>query len=248
MGCVRKQPTRQVLSGDRCWSQGARTRAAPLGKDRRHPREVLSLEGSGVVKRVRRFLHRLRASITRTDRDDFAAELEAHLALLTEDYIRRGLRPDAARREALLRLGGTSQIAAARHDQRTLPLFDTLPRDLRHAVRTLRRYPGFCAVVVLTLGLGIGINTATFSVVNAVLFRPLGFPEPDRLVALHENLPGRQGVPFSPPDFLDLARDQQSFTGVATYQNTLFELSGGSAPTRIDAARVSANLFSVLDV
>lgn len=120
--------------------------------------------------------------------------------------------------------------------------------DLRHAVRTLRRYPGFCAVVVLTLGLGIGVNTATFSVVSAVLFRPLGFPEADRLVAVRENLPGREGVPFSPPDFLDLARDQQSFTGVAAYTNTLFELSGGSAPTRIVAAKVSANLFSVLDV
>jgi putative ABC transport system permease protein len=120
--------------------------------------------------------------------------------------------------------------------------------DLRHAVRTLRRYPGFCAVVVLTLGLGIGINTATFSVVNAVLFRPLGFPEADRLVALHESFPARERVPFSPPDFLDLARDQRSFTGVAAYTNTLFELSGGSAPARIDVAKVSANLFSVLDV
>jgi putative ABC transport system permease protein len=122
--------------------------------------------------------------------------------------------------------------------------------DLRHAVRTLRRYPGFCAVVVLTLGLGIGINTATFSVVNAVLFRPLGFPEPDRLVALHANMPwaGLEHAPFSAPDFVDLAREQQSFTGAAAYVNTPFELSGGSAPTRIDAAKVSANLFSVLDV
>jgi len=122
--------------------------------------------------------------------------------------------------------------------------------DLRHAVRTLRRYPGFCAVVVLTLGLGIGINTATFSVVNAVLFRPLGFLEPDRLVALHANMPwaGLERAPFSAPDFVDLAREQQSFTGAAAYANTPFELSGGNAPTRIDAAKVSANLFSVLDV
>ena len=126
----------------------------------------------------------------------------------------------------------------------------TLLYDLRHAVRTLRRYPGFCAVVVLTLGLGIGINTATFSVVNAVLFRPLGFPEPDRLVALHASMPwaGLERAPFSAPDFVDLAREQQSFTGAAAYVNTPFELSGGSAPTRIDAAKVSANLFSVLDV
>ena len=77
--------------------------------------------------------------------------------------------------------------------------------DFRHAVRTLRRYPGFCAVVVLTLGLGVGINTATFSVVNAVLFRPLGFPEPDRLVALHVNMPwaGLERALFSAPDFVD---------------------------------------------
>src|SRR6187402_86066 len=117
MGCLRKQPARQVLSGDRRWSQGARTRAAPLGADRRHPREVLQLEGSDVVKRVRRFLHRLLASITRADRDDFEAELDAHLTLLTEDNIRRGLSPEAARREARLRLGGTSQISEYRHDQ-----------------------------------------------------------------------------------------------------------------------------------
>src|SRR5262245_62592378 len=99
MGCVRQQPTGQVLSGDRRGSQGACTRAAPLGAHRQHPREFLSLEGSEVVKRVRRFLYRLRASITRADRGDFAAELEAHLTLLTEDNIRRGLSPDAARRE-----------------------------------------------------------------------------------------------------------------------------------------------------
>src|SRR5262245_10185915 len=123
--------------------------------------------------------------------------------------------------------------------------------DLRHAVRTLRRYRGFCAVVVLTLGLGIGINTATFTVVNAALFRPLGFPEPERLVALHEVLPRLRALesnPFSPPDFLDLQRDQQSFTGIAAYVNVPFELSGSSAPVRIDAAKISANLFAVLDV
>jgi len=126
----------------------------------------------------------------------------------------------------------------------------SLVYDLRHALRTLRRYPGFCAVVILTLGLGIGINTATFSVVNAALFRPLGFPEPERLVALHEDVPWArlEAVPFSPPDFLDLQRDQQSFTAVAAYRNVPFELSGPSVPIRINAARVSAHLLAVLDV
>src|SRR4029434_5438406 len=106
--------------------------------------------------------------------------------------------------------------------------------DLRHAIRTLRHHPGFCAVVVLTLGLGIGVNTATFSIVNAVLIRPLGFSEPERLVALHQGLPDVEQAPFSPPDFLDLQRDQQSFEGVAAYLNVPFELSGTGEPIRID--------------
>jgi putative ABC transport system permease protein len=118
--------------------------------------------------------------------------------------------------------------------------------DLRHAIRTLRHHPGFCAVVVLTLGLGIGVNTATFSIVNAVLIRPLGFSEPERLVALHQGLPDVEQAPFSPPDFLDLQRDQQSFEGVAAYLNVPFELSGTGEPIRIDGAKVSANLFSLL--
>jgi putative ABC transport system permease protein len=118
--------------------------------------------------------------------------------------------------------------------------------DLRHGIRTLRHHPGFCAVVILTLGLGIGINTATFSIVNAVLIRPLGFVDPERLVALHEGLPDVENTPFSPPDFLDVERDQQSFVGVAAYLNVPFELSGSGEPIRVDAAKVSANLFSLL--
>lgn len=93
--------------------------------------------------------------------------------------------------------------------------------DARHAFRTLCHHPGFFAAVVLTLGFGIGINTATFSIVNAVLIRPLGFSEPDRLVALHEHLAGAafEATPFSPPDYLDFARDQQSFEGVGAFVN-----------------------------
>src|SRR6185503_5032649 len=126
----------------------------------------------------------------------------------------------------------------------------TFTHDLRLAIRTLRRHPGFCVIVVLTLGFGIGINTATFSIVNAVLIRPLGFPEPERLVALHEHLPGVgvEGIPFSPPDFLDLERDQQSFVGVAAYVNLPVELSGIGDPIRLDAAKVSAPTFAVLGV
>ena len=79
--------------------------------------------------------------------------------------------------------------------------------DLQHAARALRHHPSFLVVVVLTLGFGIGINTATFSIVNAVLLRPLPFDQPGRLVALTERVPGRAGnAPFSPPDFIDVQR------------------------------------------
>ncbi len=114
----------------------------------------------------------------------------------------------------------------------------------------LRRHRRFATVVVLTLGFGIGVNTATFSIVNAVLIRPLGFAEPEQLVMLHERLAGfdLDGAPFSPPDFLDVQRDQQSFEGVAAYRSLSVELSGSRDPARLDAAKVSGNLFSVLGV
>ena len=121
--------------------------------------------------------------------------------------------------------------------------------DLRHAARALRHHPGFLVVVVLTLGFGIGINTATFSIVNAVLIRPLPFDQPERLVALTERVSGfAQNAPFTPPDFIDLQREQQSFDGVAIYAPRPAELSGTAAPVRIDVSKVSANLFDVLGI
>lgn len=121
--------------------------------------------------------------------------------------------------------------------------------DLRHAARALRRHPGFLVVVVLTLGFGIGINTATFSIVNAVLIRPLPFDQPERLVALSERVSGfAQNAPFTPPDIIDLQREQQSFDGIASYAPRPAELSGNGAPARIDVSKVSANLFDVLGI
>jgi hypothetical protein len=125
----------------------------------------------------------------------------------------------------------------------------SLAQDVRYALRALRRQPGFALVVMLTLGIGIGINTAAFSIVNAVLLRPLPFPDPERLVALEERLSGLEsGAPFSPPDFLDVEREQQSFESVAAYVGVALELSGVGEAVIIDASRVSARLFDVLGV
>ena len=121
-------------------------------------------------------------------------------------------------------------------------------QDVRYGLRVLRKHPTFTAVAVLTLALGIGVNAAMFSVVNAVLLRPLPFHDPERLVSVHEGVPnlGFSRIAFSVPDLMLYEQGQRSFEGMAPYQNQNFELSGVGEPTRITAARISANLFSLL--
>jgi predicted permease len=202
------------------------------------------------VKRVRRFLHRLVAAIRHGDGEEFTSELEAHLALLTEDNLRRGLSPGDARREAVLRLGGTSSIAEARHDQRVLPLLDTVPRDVRLAVRRLTRERSLAAVCILTLALAIGASTAIFSAVNAALIRPLPYPNADRLIQVWETNPQaeRWGDWASYPDFEDWSREARAFEGLALYRNRRVRMTNSEYPEMLDAVRVSPSLFPVLGV
>jgi putative ABC transport system permease protein len=123
---------------------------------------------------------------------------------------------------------------------------------LRFGVRTLRKQPVFTFIAVLTLALGIGANTAIFTVVNAALLRPLPFQEPDRLVVLLRSYPNVPGglIPLSPADFLAVRQHQQSFSSVATYQipSGGFTFLGGDRPEQVYGAFVSADFFSLLGV
>jgi predicted permease len=125
---------------------------------------------------------------------------------------------------------------------------NTLLNDLRFGLRMLAKNPGFTAVAVLTLGLGIGANTAIFSVVNGVLLNPLRYTDPDRLVALyqHEATFTRASIPY--PNFLDWVRDNRSFSALAAYRGDNFNLVGMGEPERVPAEMVSATFFPLLGV
>ncbi|HEV2490072.1 MAG TPA: ABC transporter permease [Candidatus Acidoferrales bacterium] len=198
---------------------------------------------------LKEFASRIRGLFSsRRDDREFTAELDAHLSLLTEENIRRGMSPAEARRQAHIRLGGSAQLRETNRELRSLPFFETLWQDLRFSSRLLCKNPGFTAIAVLTLALGIGANTAIFSVVDAVLLRPLPFTQPSRLIALHEGLP-KMGYPkmgFSPPDLAVFAREQKSFSAIGSFQNEHVNISGHGEPVRVMAARISASLLPML--
>ena len=180
---------------------------------------------------------------------DFEQELESHLAMLTDENIRRGMSPDEARRAARLRLGNPAQLRESHHDLRTLPFLESLVADIRFAFRMLRKNPGFTAVAVLTLALGIGANTAIFSVVYGVLFRPLPFPEPNRIVQLAEIYQGQvEEMDLTTTQLRSLQEFDQSFERIAGYTDVGFNLVASNEAEHVRGMPVSADFFQVLGV
>jgi hypothetical protein len=145
-------------------------------------------------------------------------EIASHLQMATEANLAAGMSPREARYAALREFGGVEQIKERYRDERGIRWLDVLFSDIRFGVRSLRKSPGFTAVAVLTLALGIGACTAIFSVVNGVLLQPLDYPEPERLVVLREQqLPGFREFSLSPPNYRDWEDRLKSFERMAAY-------------------------------
>jgi hypothetical protein len=124
----------------------------------------------------------------------------------------------------------------------------TLLQDIRYGLRTLRKSPGFTLIAVLTLALGIGANTALFSVVNGVLLNPLPFPHPNELVALHESKPNFEQGSISYPNFLDWRNQNHTFSSLAIFRGYAFSLTGSGLAQQVDGEFISADFFPLLGV
>jgi putative ABC transport system permease protein len=181
---------------------------------------------------------------------ELAEELESHLQMHIDDNLRSGMTPEEARRQALIKLGGLEQTKEIYRDRRGLPSLETLFQDLRYGLRMLRKSPGFTAVAVVTLALGIGGNVAVFSLLDAVLLRPLPYSQPDRLYMFFpiEGKSHRSMVSSSYPDFQDWHQQSHAFEAMAAFSEDTLNLTGTNEPERLDGLYSTPGLFALLGI
>jgi predicted permease len=201
------------------------------------------------------FLSRIRATFQRRRREaEFSDEIEAHLAMLTEDHMRRGLDPAAARLAATRDFGGVTHLREAHREARALLQFDRFIADLRYAVRGMARNPGFTLLAVLTLGLGIGVNTMLFTAYNAVVLKPLAIADPDSVYRFERWFQsggrGNSQYAFSWSEYVRVRDQSRGFAGVvaAAWSVGAVVETGGSQAMRAQVQMTSANYFDALGV
>lgn len=176
------------------------------------------------------------------------AELRFHIEAFAEDLVRAGVPREEAQRRARIEFGGIERVKEEGREARGLAWFDTLRQDFRYGLRTLYRSPGFAAVAALTLALGVGANTAIFSVVYGVLLEPLPYKDAARLILLNETTPRVGVVSVSYPNFLDWRAQSSQFSQMAAVCGARFNLAGVSQPESINGQAVSPNFLSLLGI
>ena len=183
---------------------------------------------------------------------ELSAEIESHLQLHIDDNIRAGMSPQEAKRRAVLALGGVESTKDAYRDRRGLPAFESVVRDLRYGTRALLKSPGFALAGVIILGLGIGVNSAIFTVVNAVVLKPLPFADADRVMRLWQTPPQSlfttPTFSISPANFIDWEEQNQVFEHVAIFRTGRQTLTGQGEPDSVLTMRASAAFLPILGI
>jgi predicted permease len=201
------------------------------------------------MKRLRAWVIRFAGLWSGARRErELSDEIESHLQLHIDDNLRSGMRPEQARRDAILKLGGVEPAKEAYRDRRGIPLVENLLRDTRYAIRQLRKNPGFTSTAVLVLGLGICASVAIFAFVDATLIKPLPYRDPARLVGLFETVQFCPRCPLSYPDYLDWKRLNKVFTAVEAFEDTGLTLRTDSGAEMVGGAQVTAGFFKTLGV
>ena len=201
------------------------------------------------MKTVRALLSRIAGLFDRERRDaELQDELQSVLQMHIDDNLRSGLSPEQARRQALIKLGSIDQVTEAYREQRGVPILETMAQDVRFALRGMRKNLGFTAVALFTLALGIGANTALFSVVNGVLLNPLPYPHPEQLVILFGKTKEFEHASVSYPNYLDWEKQSHSFSSMAAFRGENFNVTNQDEPERLQGYMVSATFFSTLGV
>jgi putative ABC transport system permease protein len=198
-----------------------------------------------------RLRHQLRALRNGDAMDrELEAEVRFHIEMETEKYIRQGMPPDEARLHALRNFGPMEKHKEEARDARGVSWFEQLVQDVRYGVRTLIKNPGFALLAVLTLGLGIGANTAIFSVINGVLLKPLPYANGDRLVLIDQQTPlaRQQNFPVSITELYDYRKQLASFEGIVEFHQMNFDLLRRGEPDRVATGVVSPNFFDALGI
>ena len=203
------------------------------------------------MTRLRIFFHRLLGLFLRRKLErELEEEIRSHLEMQIEDNLRQGMGPEDARRVARLRFGGVEQVKEAYRDKSRLGWIESLWQDLRYGVRMLLKKPSFSLIAIFTLALGIGANTAIFSVVDSVLLKPLPYPHPEELLAVRLTAQGlgNKDLPISDSAYFIFREQSSAFQDIGLYNTGLVNVTGLGEPERAPTLRVTDGLLPILGV
>ena len=197
---------------------------------------------------MREWWTKLRRTLTgrRAIAEDLTEEIESNLALETEDNIAKGMRPDEAHNAARRHFGNETLTRERAQDAWSFASLETFLQDIRYGLRAIRKSPAYSLIVILTLALGIGANTAIFSVVNSVLLKPLPYPNAERLVWLGESHAKAEGISITWGNFRAWQKYNRSFEDMAAFQMDHFTLTGRQEPLFTRAGEVTSGFFGLV--